>query len=295
MENTQPLGLDIQIQTPENVLLKFQLAGPGLRIGAYLLDFMIQAALIFAISMVVICAGLAGLGGYAVGFWLITIFFIYWFYPIACEMIYEGRSIGQKVIGLRVIKENGCPIDFWSSVIRNLLRVVDLFTLYGVGFIVAMLSPRFQRFGDLFARTMVVTERQVVLPREPVIVEKIDPISHDDMNGYIPSKKTLSLIDQFLGRRNVLSIGRGHEIAYPLSITLARKLQFRGDPQQVKKYPMAFLARVYVTFIRVLDDEETFEDEARPWEQKPTRTATKTKWKRDPNGLKYNRGESIDE
>ncbi|VAX38846.1 hypothetical protein MNBD_PLANCTO02-3320 [hydrothermal vent metagenome] len=266
-DNSSPIGLDLNIETPENVVLSYQLAGPASRIGAFFFDALIQGVVIFGLSVAVACAGLTPVAGMAEGLFFAAFFLINWFYHIASEVYFDGRTIGKKAMGLRVIMENGYPIDFWASVIRNFLRVIDAplpFVLkvpfYGIGYIVCTCSPRFQRIGDVFARTIVITERRVVLPREPVIIEKIDPIPRDQMNGFVPSRSTLSVIDQFLGRRNVLSIDRGHEIAYPLAMALARKFQFRGDPQQVRRYPMAFLARVYVTFIRTLENDDKEEN-----------------------------------
>ncbi len=265
--NPLPMGLNLNIETPENVVLSYQLAGPASRIGAFFIDTLVQGAVIFGLGVVVTCAGITPVGGMAQGLFFAALFLISWFYHIVSEVYLDGRTIGKKAMGLRVIMENGYPVDFWASVIRNFLRVIDAplsfvfkIPFYGIGYIVCTCSPRFQRIGDVFARTIVITERRVVLPREPVIIEKIDPIPRDQMNGFVPSRSTLSVIDQFLGRRNVLSIDRGHEIAYPLAMALARKFQFQGDPQQVKRYPMAFLARVYVTFIRTLENDDKEED-----------------------------------
>ena len=118
-----------------------------------------------------------------------------------------------------------------------------------------LLSRHLRRIGDLVGGTVVIQERRVVLPREPLILERIQPLDHEEFNRFVPSAHVLVLIDQFLGRRFVLTHRRGHEIARPLAVALARRLEYRGDPKLVTRYPMAFLARVYVTFLRRDDDE----------------------------------------
>jgi hypothetical protein len=73
--------------------------------------------------------------------------------------------------------------------------------------------------------------------------------------------ETLALIDEFLSRREELTYDRGHELCADFALTLARWLEFQGDHYQLRDYPMAFLARVYVTFART-EDGQVSED---PW------------------------------
>jgi hypothetical protein len=112
------------------------------------------------------------------------------------------------------------------------------------------------------------------VPREPVILEKIEPLPRTDLGGYVPSGQTLALIEQFLGRRHVLTYRRGHAMAYILARSLAKKLAFSGDPQLVDRYPMAFLARVYATFYQVREDDNLEGDtEERAARARPSRPA----------------------
>ena len=115
--------------------------------------------------------------------------------------------------------------------------------------LVAMiLSPKLQRIGDLAAGTVVISERFGQLPREPVIFSRIRPLERGEINHWKPDSRTLAAIDDYLSRRHVLSHERGHELCADLAVTLARKLEFKGDPYQLRDYPMSFLARAYVTF-----------------------------------------------
>ena len=78
-------------------------------------------------------------------------------YYIVSEAVWGGTP-AKLLIGLRVVSEaDGRAIDWGQSLIRNLLRVVDgLPTLYLVGFIFAVSSPKTQRLGDRMARTVVI-------------------------------------------------------------------------------------------------------------------------------------------
>ena len=270
-EIAERVGLELQIETPENVVLTYQLAGPAARCGAYLLDLLIRIGLFFVLSIVFTVVGIA-LPGMGTGLTLLALFFLEFGYYVVCEGLFNGKTLGKRAFGLRVIQEQGYPMTFWSALLRNLLRAADaiplamlygtqlplfqFIPLYGPGFLSMLLSGKHQRLGDLAARTVVIQERRVILPREPVIVEKIHPLSRDELGGFIPGAATLSLIDEFLGRRHVLSHKRGHALARLLARALAQRLDFQGDPNLVEQYPMAFLARVYVTFIRRRDEDD---------------------------------------
>lgn len=257
-EAPQPIGLDLHVETPENIVLDYQLAGPAVRCAAYLIDLLVRIVAMVAISVVLFCFGAPFLPGTMSGLWFVLLFLNEWGYFVFCEGFFRGKSIGKHALGLRVVQEGGYPITFWSAMLRNLLRFPDAmpYLLYGVGFFSTLLTRHFQRLGDLAARTVVITERHVVLPREPVILEKIEPLSRDDIGTYVPGDRVLSLIDEFLGRRHVLTHERGHALAAILASRLAERLNYQGDARLVQQYPMAFLARVYVTYLRRDEDEE---------------------------------------
>ncbi|MGH7201903.1 MAG: hypothetical protein ACREJB_14950, partial [Planctomycetaceae bacterium] len=146
---------------------------------------------------------------------------------------------------------------------------VDSWVIYGIGLISMLLSKDFRRLGDLAARTVVISERRATLPREPVILERIRPLSREEIGGYAPDDHTLALIDQFLGRRYVLTHKRGHALASVLATALAERLHFVGDRQLIEQYPMAFLARVYVTFMQTAEEGPPGAIRIEPWEVGP--------------------------
>jgi uncharacterized RDD family membrane protein YckC len=76
----------------------------------------------------------------------------YWFLP---EWIW-GTSLGKFMCDLKVVSENGGKCSAAQAFKRNLLRVVDFWLFYLIGFLVAKFSPRHQRLGDQWAKTLVV-------------------------------------------------------------------------------------------------------------------------------------------
>ena len=247
---------DLVIETPENVTLTYRLAGPAVRIQAFLDDLVLRAALLFGGFIALLVGGFVSFG-ISLGLYFVLWFAIDWFYFGLCEGLFRGKTLGKHLFGLRVIKEEGYPITLWAALLRNFVRAADSlpYSLYGCGFVTMLVAGRFRRLGDLVARTVVIEERRVAVPREPIILEKIEPLPRSELGGYVPTGQTLALIEEYLGRRHVLTYQRGHALAQVLAKPLARKLNFSGDGQLVEKYPMAFLARVYATFHDTREEE----------------------------------------
>lgn len=248
-------GLEMQIETPENVVLTYQLAGPAQRYIAYMIDLAIRMAILFGMMMVIPMLGIV-LPGTATGILLVMIFLNTWGYYTISEGFFKGQSIGKHFCGLRVIRDGGYPITFWPALLRNLVRSADAIVFYGIGVTAMLLTRRFQRLGDLVAGTVVIQERSLSLPRKPVILDKIQPLDKNEIGSFLPSDEVLSLIDEFIGRRHVLTYDRGHALAAILATNLAERLNYSGDPKKVAEYPMAFLAAVYKTFSFSQEEEE---------------------------------------
>lgn len=166
---------EVRIETPEQIDLALEPAGLGSRFVAWVVDSLIwAAALIVLLLLVALVAALLGASfrsewavglvaavGVAVGYLILL------GYDIGFELRRNGQTPGKRMAGLRVIRESGAPIDFRSSCIRNLLRPVDLLPVfYGVGTLVALLTARRQRLGDLAAGTLVIRERALTAPAE---------------------------------------------------------------------------------------------------------------------------------
>ena len=81
--------------------------------------------------------------------------FIIFAYLILMEA-YAGWTVGKRVLGMKVVDEQGDKIGFTKSLIRNLLRFVDGLPAFNIlGIVLIASSPRDQRFGDRIAKTYV--------------------------------------------------------------------------------------------------------------------------------------------
>ncbi len=81
-------------------------------------------------------------------------------YPLILETATRGRSVGKIAMGLRVVSDDGGPERFRQALFRALAAVVEIWMLFGSPAVIcSMLSPKAKRIGDIFAGTVVVSER----------------------------------------------------------------------------------------------------------------------------------------
>lgn len=147
-----PLDNIATIETPEGITLSLQPAGPVVRAIAWCIDVAIRTVVYIALATM-----LEKLGDFGAGVFFIGMFGMEWFYPVLFEIYLRGATPGKRALRLRVLHDDGTPIGWPASLIRNLLWPVDFLPFcYGFG-LVSMLSNRgFQRLGDRVAGTCVV-------------------------------------------------------------------------------------------------------------------------------------------
>jgi len=149
----------LEVETPDHVVLRYDLAGAGNRGFAAVVDFMLALVIVFTANLILSWVGLFNQATFAVvgGITLIVTLVLIWAYFILLEWLWNGQTIGKRMYRLRVINEDGSPAQFTAVLIRNLLRLVDFLpAFYGLGVLVIVLSPKSQRLGDLAAGTYVV-------------------------------------------------------------------------------------------------------------------------------------------
>jgi uncharacterized RDD family membrane protein YckC len=167
----EPIGDQLNIDTPELVAIEFPLAGIGSRFVAVLVDSLVLAAtfLLLGILAALILPALGTFGGRAAGWgfgvFILIGFLVFWGYFALSEAFNNGRTLGKYVAKIRVIHQSGRGVNFVESLARNLVRIVDYMPgFYGVGIVAMFLSRRHQRLGDMVAGTLVVREREVDAP-----------------------------------------------------------------------------------------------------------------------------------
>ncbi len=277
MSNANALDTTISVVTPENIAFDYQLAGPFRRLPAYIIDVLTRYAILGGIlfvmwlflGMVIGFSGATILGSFGSAVSMIVIFFFNQFYGTLLETYWNGRTVGKRAMGIRVIDIDGGPIDIRRAFLRNLLRVVDMMpfvplsgaaidlplfgalTISSIGLICILFTKRMQRLGDLAAGTMVIDdERSWRLP-----IAKVDDARVPALASFIPGDykitrtmaKTLAI---YAERRHYLTPPRRREICRHLVYPLLDRFEFREDIDP----DLLMYALYYKTFLAEPDE-----------------------------------------
>ncbi|MCO4770866.1 MAG: RDD family protein [Deltaproteobacteria bacterium] len=156
--------LQYPVVTPENVRFHYTLAGPGTRLLALLIDGCLLAG-----GLVLLSLGLALVlplfGDYAAAVYGLLSSSLVLGYWIGWELRWNGQTPGKRLLGLRVVGDQGLRLEPTQVILRNVLRLVDLLPgLFGVGGLLALLHPEHRRIGDVVAGTLVIREQQLPPP-----------------------------------------------------------------------------------------------------------------------------------
>jgi len=164
-------GDKLTIETPEQTVLEFPLAGIGSRSLALAIDTLVQIAVLIVLGLV---AGIISYEGflprigkqYVYAILIFIAFFSQFGYFALFEAIWNGRTPGKRWIHLRVIMDSGRPVSAQGAILRNLMRIVDsLPSIYAVGIITSLISPQNKRLGDYLAGTVVIQEKSIEADR----------------------------------------------------------------------------------------------------------------------------------
>ena len=195
--------------TPEGIEFVLYPAGLPVRTLAYAIDKITQWVIILVTVITI------SVLRESMGYWLALIinFLVDWFYHVICELTFRGQSLGKRMTGIRVVKNDGSPVDPSASFLRNLLRFADTFFFcFPIAFISIAASRGFKRIGDWAGGTLVVYSSMAKNnPRSSLslILEKYEPI--------VPSRPLSGdekeAVINFARRYPLLGEARANEIA----------------------------------------------------------------------------------
>lgn len=219
------------IRTPEGVVFSLMLAGPVPRMLAWIVDLAAISVLTSTIRMalrpVVVVSPDAATALSILIYFVVTIG-----YGICLEWLWNGQTLGKRLLCLRVEDEGGHRLHFSQIVVRNLLRFVDsLPAFYFVGGVTAVLNPRAQRLGDIAAGTIVVRHPRIRTPD----IEEITGGKYNSFRAYpylearlcsLISPQEASLALSALLRRNELDDASRLEVFRALAEYFRKTAEF---------------------------------------------------------------------
>ncbi len=140
----------LDIDTPEQIALEFPLAGIGSRFLALAVDSLLQIAVVAILFIIGAIAAIGysdvmnGAGRFfsqTLGAILLVLvpFCLYWGYFAFFEILWQGKTPGKRLAGIRVIHRTGRPMTAVECIGRNLMRGVDILPgIYAAGLVCMM-------------------------------------------------------------------------------------------------------------------------------------------------------------
>ena len=225
----------LTIDTPEQISLEYPLAGLGSRFLALVLDSLLQGAIALVVVLIVILLmpGMDALSPegvkWLIAFWIFVGFLLYWGYFALFETIWKGQTPGKRVLGLRVIKENGGSIGASEAMSRNLLRAIDSLGGYAVGILTIFLNKQNKRLGDYVAGTVVVHEHAA---KEAQPYWNTRETSSDALYTVQDMRpEEVEVLESFLARRIELEPQVRYRLAAQMAERMASRLNLPPEQQ----------------------------------------------------------------
>lgn len=193
----------IKITTPENIEVEYVLADVASRSAAAFIDFLIQGLMVLIIGIAILLIAYFAPDffeiyyGWIIGISLFIAAVIILGYFIGMELSMNGMTIGKKLLKIRAIRNNGQPVTFKHSAIRNMFKIFA--DMMGLGVVFIFFSKEHKRLGDMAASTIVVAEEN---RSRPISLESLEKTNENF--GYYISEEEQDILRDYLERRNTM-------------------------------------------------------------------------------------------
>lgn len=244
----------LRIRTAENVGIGYSTAGLGSRLLAQLVDHLVlvPSLVVLAIAGTIVIdvttsTDVGRLYG-VIGLGFLLVFFCYPGYFALGELTMNGQTLGKRAMHLRVIRQDGGAVRGSAVIIRNLVRLVDVF-MAGCGALVMFFSPTSRRFGDLLAGTVVVRDvstipLQLATSASPVMLRTPDPGPPIDGLSRL-GEHEYSLLRLFLSHLD-LHVEQRHRLCVQMAARLCDRMQMQPTAPERGWVPELFLERTFL-------------------------------------------------
>ncbi|MCR9133709.1 MAG: RDD family protein [bacterium] len=238
----QPIG----VETTQHVQLAYNPASVGERLLAFLLDgfvivgyFLLMQSLVGALEQ----SNLMSSEAIEKQQWVFVLIYsiVPFFYHLASEVLWNGKSFGKWIMGLQVVRTDGTSPSFSNYLIRWLFRLVEItFTSGLVAFMTVLLNGKGQRLGDIAAKTAVIKTRRKVKLSDTLYSEL-----QTEYEARYPQVKKLSDKD-ITTIKEVLASRKGYEYAtwFVMVQRTANIIQMKMDIKKLEVKADDFLKQV---------------------------------------------------
>lgn len=240
-----PVGDQLNIDTPELVSIEMPIAGIGSRFIAILVDHLIWGVgltvlmILFTITGAALHFASRISENWLVGIFLLIVFLMLWGYFALFEAFNNGRTPGKQIAKIHVIHRSGRAISFVEALARNLVRFIDYMpSFYAVGVFTIFLSKQSQRLGDMAAGTLVVRDREIDTPHwgelgsRTITAQIFEPAARSAPHLHVSlpasnvaklSTTDLEVLEGFFARRLDMDLATRAALAQRMAVALCAK------------------------------------------------------------------------
>jgi uncharacterized RDD family membrane protein YckC len=233
----------VDVNTPENVRIEYELAGIGSRGLAAIVDATTIVLTLFVIAMLAWMFTYYGFFTLSKIFWTVltvTGFLTFVGYYIYFESVWNGQTPGKRALGIRSVRDGGTPIDITAVTVRNLVRLIDMLpSMYVVGVLSIVFSQSNKRLGDYAAGTIVVKER----PRDIgsaehnwVVADTGQNIWRFVFDVYLVRPEEFEAARSYCDRRAELSDDVRAPLAARIAVPIMMRLGLSVDPAMASDF-----------------------------------------------------------
>ena len=261
---------------PEGVPISLELASLGARIGAVFLDLVITWTCLGLIMGLVLWLHLLSNSG-LLALLVILAFFVGIPYFVLSELIWHGRTLGKRIVGIRVVSADGRTLAPYQIVARNLLKQAEFFApisaLFGlkgaewpviiivvawtvVVAVYPMINKRKQRLGDVVAGTLVIVKPKAVLLQDLAVQAPQAKFIFDQTQLDVYGRYELQTLEAILRDYRAMQSQRTELVT--VAQTIAKRINFT-DPG-ITADPQRFLTDFYRAQREKLESRQLFGD-----------------------------------
>ncbi len=147
----------VKVNTSQHIDIDYPVAGLGERVAARLIDgaAFFVVAIVFMIFLSV--TGLLDSNEIAIAIMAIIYGTGFVFYDLLCEILWNGQSLGKRLLKIKVISLDGGQPSIGQYFMRWLFRIVDFTLTASMGGLIAVaVTEKKQRIGDIAAGTTLI-------------------------------------------------------------------------------------------------------------------------------------------
>lgn len=265
---------------PEGVAVRFEVAPIISRFAAQTFDLVISFLAVGAIMLVFVIPGLQIPILPGVVFFALMLMVRAPYYILA-ELMWNGRTLGKRLMSIRVTGVDGRGLSTHAIVARNLMKEVEVFapatfllaaeamgwvwSLITLVWIIVLLivpaaHPRRQRIGDILAGTIVVADPKPLLPpdlaRRPLSAEFV--FTDAQLSHY--GRFELQTLETFLRAHPVAKIDAPPNLAVvEVAAQIRRKIGYEEPVPDSRA--LAFLHAFYTAQREFLERKRLYGDD----------------------------------